>query len=212
MVEGPFGEYVGYMAGLKLPRPVIRVKAVTHRNNPILTMSCEGMPTTDTHTIMGVTRPGELLDAFRERGLPVTGVCMFAETGPYLAVVAIKATRNNLAEEIAHVIWATRIGRITPYIIVVEDDVDPFDLAQVIHAMITKCHPYRGIVRLEHTTAGVFMPWANEFERKYQVGAKVYFDCTWPLDWNPSIVPTKISFKKSYPLDIQKKALAKLYK
>ena len=36
MEEGPFGEYTGYQAKSSMPRPVYNVKAITHRNNPIL--------------------------------------------------------------------------------------------------------------------------------------------------------------------------------
>ena len=34
--EGPFGEFTGYYAADKRPRPVMRVDAIHHRNDPIL--------------------------------------------------------------------------------------------------------------------------------------------------------------------------------
>jgi len=39
MDEGPFGEYIRYYSGNKgkdYPKPVLRVKRILHRNNPIL--------------------------------------------------------------------------------------------------------------------------------------------------------------------------------
>jgi 4-hydroxy-3-polyprenylbenzoate decarboxylase len=42
MEEGPFGEFTGYVAGERLPRPTIRVTAITHRNDPILRGTVEG--------------------------------------------------------------------------------------------------------------------------------------------------------------------------
>ncbi len=212
MDEGPFGEYTGYVATLRGPRPAIHVKAVTHRNNPILTMTCEGVPTTDTHAITSITKSAELLEALRARGLPITGVYVPPQSCAMCPVVAVKPPFANVAGEIAHVIWATRIGRTTPYIIVVQDDVDPFDLSQVFHALITKCHPYRGITRLEHAVGQLYFPWENEHERQYLMGARAYFDCTWPVDWKPSVVPRKSSFEKVYPLEVQQKALAKWHK
>jgi len=209
MDEGTFGEYTGYVVGMREPRPVIHVKAITHRNNPILTMTNPGMPVYDGCVILSVTLAAEVLDELRARGLPVTGVSSFAETTQMLMVVAVKVPFANVAGEIAHIIWATRHGRSTPYVIVVEDDVDPFNLAEVLHALVTKCHPYRGIVRLEHTVAGGLVPFLNEYERKHLVGAKVYFDCTWPVDWDPSVVPTKSSFEKMYPSGVQQAALDK---
>jgi 4-hydroxy-3-polyprenylbenzoate decarboxylase len=126
-----------------------------------------------------------------------------------LTVVAVKTTFANIASQIADVIWSTRGGRAMPYLIVVNDDTDPFNMTQVIHTLVTKCHPYRGIVRREHTTALGYFPWQNQHERKYRVGAKAYFDCTWPLDWDPSQVPRKASFTNIYPEKVQQAALAK---
>ncbi len=36
VVEGPFGEFTGYYAGIAEPRAAFRVKAVLHRNDPIM--------------------------------------------------------------------------------------------------------------------------------------------------------------------------------
>ena len=38
--EGPFGEYTGFMASDRALRPVYHVTAITHRNNPILPVTC----------------------------------------------------------------------------------------------------------------------------------------------------------------------------
>lgn len=54
------------------------------------------------------------------------------ETSHMLTVVAVKAGFAQ-ADRIAHVIWASRTAFNTPYIIV-EDDVDPFNMPQVLHA------------------------------------------------------------------------------
>lgn len=209
MDEGPFGEYSGYMAGERAPRPVIHVKAVTHRSNPIFTMSCMGIPVDDC-CVMSLTKGARALEVLRAQGLPVTGVCVPPETSYLLAVVAVKAQYHGVAGDIAHAIWGHPIfGHTLPYVIVVEDDVDPFNMAQVFHALITKCHPYRGIVRLEYAAVISLIPWLSRHEQKYRLGARAYFDCTWPVDWDPADVPKRVSFAEMYPLEIQKKALDK---
>jgi 4-hydroxy-3-polyprenylbenzoate decarboxylase len=43
--EAPFGEYTGYRTSPREPRTVYRIKAITFRNNPILTVSNMGVPT-----------------------------------------------------------------------------------------------------------------------------------------------------------------------
>jgi 4-hydroxy-3-polyprenylbenzoate decarboxylase len=41
------------------------------------------------------------------------------------------------------------------------------------------------------------------------MGARVYFDCTWPVDWEASEIPKRMSFAEAYPEAIKKEALAK---
>ena len=205
MDEGPFGEYTGYRGGHKEPRPVIHVKAVTHRNNPVFAMSCMGVPIDDSHAVHCVTRSAGFLEALKEQGIPVSGVYVPPEAVTYLVVVAVKGSSVR-ADQIAHTIWASRAGGYTPYIIVVEDDVDPFNIAEVLHAVVTKCHPRRGIVALGGSIASALVPWANRHEQKHLLGAKVYFDCTWPPDWEPVDIPKKMSFDEAYPSEIQQKA------
>ena len=196
------------MTGHRELRPVIHVKAVTYRNNPILTMGNEGMPVTGTHATQSVTRSAECFEMLRTLGVPVTGAYEHTEGCTLLIVVAVRAGLAR-ADDVAHAIWASRLGVSTPYIIVVEDDVDPFDLKQVLHAVVSKCHPYRGIVRLERARGQALIPWLSRYEQQHLLGARVYFDCTWPPDWNPADVPGKCSFNNMYPMEIQQKAIAK---
>jgi 4-hydroxy-3-polyprenylbenzoate decarboxylase len=208
MEEGPFGEFTGYMGGHRELRPAIRVKAVTYRNDPILTVGNEGMPVTNTHAIASITWAAEFFELLRAHGYPVAAVAEPVEGVQMLAVVAIKADSCR-ADEVAHAIWGSRAGASTPYIIVVEDDVDPFDLGEVVHAIISKCHPSRGIVKADHCTGMALIPWLSRHEQKHLIGARAYFDCTWPRDWPSDEVPRKCSLKNIYPPEIQQKALDK---
>ena len=147
----------------------------------------------------------------KAHGYPVTAVSEPVEGVQLLAVVAIKANSCR-ADEVANAIWGSRAGASTPYIIVVEDDVDPFNLGEVVHAIISKCHPSRGIVKAEHCVGMALIPWLSRHEQKYLMGSRVYFDCTWPRDWPPDEVPKKCSFNNIYPKEIQQKALDKWHK
>ena len=110
----------------------------------------------------------------------------------------------NIAQKVASRIWGSSVGTNLPYVIVCDEDVDVYNITEVLHALATKCHPYRGIQRLEHTTGTAWMPFLNPYERKHYQGAKAYFDCTWPLDWDPETeVPKKTSFRTQYPRELQ---------
>jgi 4-hydroxy-3-polyprenylbenzoate decarboxylase len=207
MKEGPFGEFTGYVASLVEPRPYIRVKAITHRNDPILTMAATGV-FYEGLTASCTSRAAEVLEALRGRGLPVTGVSCPIEGHSLLVVVAVKSLFGNIAEQVAHVVWGSTAGMTKPYLIVVSEDVDPFNLAEVVHSLMSKCHPYRGIVQQQHTMANPLWPFLSAYERRQKLGARAYFDCTWPIDWAPADVPARVAFKEIYPPEVQRKAIA----
>lgn len=91
----------------------------------------------------------------------------------------------------------------------VDDDVDYTNMGEVIHAFTTKYDPVRGTQILPHTPGAILVPFASPQEKKNNSCSKVYFDCTWPLDWDKEDIPTKSSFKVIYPEEIQKKVLSK---
>ncbi len=202
--EGPFGEFTGYRASPRDKRPVYSVKAVTFRNDPILTMSCMGIPIDDCAAQMSVTGGAENLATLKREGIPVVDVCLYQEMAHFLIVVSTKTPYANIASRIATCLWGSDSGYTIPYVVVVNDDIDPHDIMQVMHALATKCHPYRGITRLEHAQGFSLQPFLSRPERLSKQGARAYFDCTWPLDWDPSIaIPPKASFNNIYSKEVQ---------
>jgi 4-hydroxy-3-polyprenylbenzoate decarboxylase len=140
--EGPFGEWTGYYSGGTIgtgePQPVIRVKAIYHRNNPIIEDEAPLWP--------GAVRvdlnlqAGTAWDQVESAGIQdVTGV--YAHTN-YLWAVAIKQRYAGHAKQAAHALLAAsaaaRQGR---YIVVVDEDIDPTNLKEVLWAMMTRVDP-----------------------------------------------------------------------
>ena len=125
-----------------------------------------------------------------------------------MVAVSVKVPYANVAQGVANAIWGSDQGYCSPYVIVLEDDVDPRDKSQVLHAIATKCHPWRGITRIEHSRATQLYPFLNLHERRYRLGSHVLFDCTWPVDWDPAIaVPPRSSFDNIYSKEVQKHVL-----
>ena len=100
--EGPFGEYTGYMAGGRAPRPVYRVKAITHRRRPILTMSNMGMPVDDCSLGMSLVWSEGIRNLLVDHGIPVTGVFNPPEMIISACFVGVKAIYSNIAVQIAN--------------------------------------------------------------------------------------------------------------
>jgi len=207
--EGPFGEYVGYRAGEKSPKPVFRVKAITHRDDPILTTSCIGVPVDDTHAIMPLTMGGEILDELRAKGLPIKMLHIPPEGVSHMIVISTRVPFPNFAKKLAHTVWGTTPGTYIYYVVVVNDDVDVTNMGEVLHAFTTKCHPHRGIHTFENSPVyPLVIPFLSPENRlKGTDGGYVLIDCTWPKDWPPESIPKKASFDILWPDNIQKKVL-----
>lgn len=206
--EGPFGEYTGYRGSIPMPRPIYRVKAITYRNNPILTMSNMGVPMDDSGITCTFMFAAIVTDQFRKLKWPVKAVYVPPEMAFSCVVVSTKIPYANFYEKITGAIRNIPLGGWIPYIIVVEDDIDPANMQQVLFALATKCHPSRGIMINDKAAGHPLMPFATTYERKYSLGAVTTFNCTWPVDWDPKIdIPQRVKFSEIYPKEIQDRVL-----
>jgi len=206
--EGPFVEYMGYEAGKSSPKPVFRVRAITYRNDPILTFANMGTPIHEGQSVTAFFKGAEVFSELRRLGLPVRGVYYPPYGVGHLAVVSTETPFINFARRVAHALWATKPGLFTYYIVVVDADVDPTNMDEVVHAMATKCHPFHGIHPVNHIPGfPVLLPFLPPKERLLGDAAGVVFDCTWPKDWPAEAVPLKATFENLWPREIQEKVL-----
>lgn len=207
--EGPFGEYTGYRSSPRALRSVYRVKAIAWREEPIFTMSNMGVPVDDCDVITSVSWRAEIRRLLEAEGIPITGVYCPPETIVNTVIVGVRTVYSNIASQIAALIFSNKST--APWfnqVIVVDADVDVYDLREVLHALTTKCHPVRGIRVFEHFPANPLTPFLSLQERTWGQGAKVLFDCTWPLHWSRETeVPPRASFEEMYPQEIKDRVL-----
>jgi len=206
--EAPFGEYTGYRTSPREPRTVYRVKAITYRNNPIITVSNMGIPTDEGQLLRSFSLGLEMRKLLESQGIPITGVYMLPESTHHMVVVGVRQAYANIASQIANLIYGSKLAPWFHMVIVVDEDTDIYSKDEVIHALSTKCHPSTGI-RIYHDHVGTPLnPFAPPEDRPYGKGAKVLFDCLFPLDWPKSDLPIKVAFNTMYPKEIQEKVLA----
>ena len=205
--EGPFGEYPGYRTQSMKDRHVMRVTAITHRNDPILTMTNMGVPADEGALIGTVTTAIRLKERLKRKGIPVVDVYLPPDTASHIAYISVaKYHAPDVAVQIREAMIARRSQ--VPKAIVVDDDVDVFDVGQVIHSFDTKCHPIRGITARAHESAIDLTPFLSPEERFKLHGATAVFDCTWPVDWSVDFDrPLRCSFNEVYPQEIKDKVL-----
>lgn len=206
--EGPFGEYSGYRASPRMPRPVYRVECITHRNNPILTASCMGTPIDESDLTHKLGSLGELRGDFKEAGVPVKALYYLPEAAGFLLIVAVEKKYSGLAYEVLSHLHSSKSGFGFLYIFICDDDVDPTDPEAVFHAFATKCHPKNGIQIKDFSVGWALVPFLDLHDRQFAKGCSVCFDCTWPVEWDPAKhVPQKVCFDKVYPEEVKRKVL-----
>jgi 4-hydroxy-3-polyprenylbenzoate decarboxylase/2,5-furandicarboxylate decarboxylase 1 len=142
-IEGPFGEVGGYSTP-KFPKPVIEVTAITHRKDPIFQAALTGMPTTENHILRQIPMEATYYWELKKRHPGVTAV-HFPAAGAilFLVIIAIKQTYLYEARNAIASMFATRRNKI---IIVVDDDVDIFDMEKVMWAVATRSRPEEDVV------------------------------------------------------------------
>ena len=126
--EGPFGEFTGYYASSPSEQPVVHVKRVYHRHDPILSIASPMRPPSDFSFSKCVMKAGMIWDEVERAGLSgVAGVWCHEFGGARMFnVIAIKQAYPGHARQAgllaAGCQSASYFGR---FVVVVDEDVDP---------------------------------------------------------------------------------------
>lgn len=135
--EGPFGESTGYY--LTYNNPVAKIKAITHRRNPIY------------HALMPFSSEESILLDFiweldkmeeLQKSFPFVEKVHFTNMG-LVAVVQIKKKGEKDGSDIIQHLFHHPFIKL---IIVVDDDIDPYDLKEVEWAIATRVQPDQDIL------------------------------------------------------------------
>src|SRR5262249_35978199 len=136
LLEGPFGEFTGYYAADKRPCPVMLVTAAHHRNEPIL-LGSPPMKPPRFHFGLPFRAAGIWSNLETAGVTDVVGV--WQHVAQLMTVVALKQRYDGHAKRAGLIAAANSyMGRV---VVVVADDVDPSDLADVMWAVTTRCEP-----------------------------------------------------------------------
>ncbi len=144
MDEGPFGEWTGYYAGGREPAPVMRVKAIRHRNDPILYGALTGRSPADAAYYRGLLRSAMIWDQVEGAGLPgIKGVWVHEASGARLWVtLSVEQMFAGHAQQVGIVASQCHAGSYANrFVVVVDDDIDPANNNDVIWAMSTRMDP-----------------------------------------------------------------------
>ncbi|MBI4493502.1 MAG: UbiD family decarboxylase [Chloroflexi bacterium] len=189
--EGPFGEYPGYYSPAG-PRPVFKLKAITHRRNPIYLAGMAGMPPTDNHGMKDIPFEAMLYDRLRQICPTIRDVCSTIGGVCKHVVISMRPTYLSQARDV--LLAALTTERIRPkLVIVVDEDVDARDPVQVEWALATRFQADRDTVVFPRAVA----QWLDPSTPLPDIGTVMGIDATRPYGqpfWEKVDVPGADSF------------------
>jgi len=194
--EGPFGEYTGYYSGVGTDmRNFIKVRCVTYRNNPIFWATTVGRAVTDTHMTMALTYGATLWQQLVDMRIPGLKAvyCPPEGSGRMLAIISIKQMYPGHANQVLTAAISTEMGAYgLKTVIVVDDDIDPWDLPRVLWALSFRAQPNRCeiIKRGRSTPLDPSLP-INERD----ITGRLLIDATIPYEWKEKPVPIELDPK-----------------
>ena len=205
--EGPFGDHTGFYS-LEDLYPVFHVSCITHRKDPIYATTIVGKPPMEDAwmgkaveriflPLMKLTIP-ELIDV----NLPIEGIFH------NLMIVSIRKSYPGQARKVMNAVWSLGQAMFTKCIVVVDEDVDVQNLADVTLKVLNHIDPERDI---QFTLGPVDS--LDHASRLPNYGSKMGIDATrkWPSEGFARPWPDEILMdaKTKALVDSKWKALAK---
>jgi 4-hydroxy-3-polyprenylbenzoate decarboxylase len=173
-----------------------------------MTVSNMGMPIDEGQLLRSFSMGLEMERLLRSQGLPITGVYMYPQSTHHTVVVGVKPAYTNIATQIANLAFGSKSSPFFYYIFVVEDDIDIYNWASVLHAFSTRCHPVTGIRVYKQGLCSPVTPFLEQKDLVQGNGAQVLFDCIFPIHWDRLTErPRLISFNTAYPEEIKERVL-----
>lgn len=175
-LEGPFGEFTGnYSGGHSMP--VIRIDRISYRTNPIFETLYLGMPWTEVDYLIGPATCVPLYKQLKDDFPEVQAVNAMYTHG-LLVIISTKKRYGGFAKAVGVRAMTTPHGLgYVKMAIVVDEDVDPFNLPQVMWALSTKVNPSSDLVQLPNMSVLALDPGSSPAG----ITDKLVIDATTPV-------------------------------
>jgi 4-hydroxy-3-polyprenylbenzoate decarboxylase len=185
--EGPFGEFTGYYAADARPCPVMVVAATHHRADPILLGS---PPMKPPRFHFGLPfRAASIWSNLETAGVTdVVGV--WQHVAQLMTVVALRQRYDGHAKRAALIAAAqSYMGRL---VVVVDEDVDPSDINDVMWAITTRCEPSEQVEIVRNAWSSALDPRIppDAKARGTTSHSKLIIEAVRPFAWKDKFPPT----------------------
>lgn len=218
-VEGPFGEFPGYLPDDSHEAPVATITCVTFRDNAILPICCPGIPVDSTLMTGGFCLSASSTIILREGGIPVIDTMCPFEASSHWLVIRVPDDWHDITglsidgfiDKIAKVFWTHHVGKACAKLIVVGEDIPPDNIDKVTWALATRNHPTKGVYHYpqydsEGTGLQVYLDVATKMRGH---GGLVIYSCLPIQEKVGHPLEPVLSFETNYPDPLQEKVLSK---
>ena len=207
--EGPFGEWTGYYASAAHMESRIEIKAIYHRNDPIILGFVPYHPPDGQALFRTFLRSPLIKEEMEKAGVPDVVATWAHEAGGarLFTAVSIKQRYPGHATQAGHIAAQCRAGAYCGrYVVVVDDDIDVTNLDEVIWAMCTRSDPATSIDIIKRAWSSRLDPRIPPKEK--EIGAlfnsRAIIDATRPYEWKDEFPLVNMS-----SLETRKKAMEK---
>ena len=195
-LEGPFGELMGYY-GNQAEQPIIEINCVTHRNNPLYQVA---FPCREEHVSNGLIREVELYNQLNNQVKAVD--VNVTEGGGYRFNAFVSIDKKDKGDGKSAILASLGSNRDLKQVVVVDSDVDIFDLQDMEWAITTRAQASKDFVIVPGGLGSGLEP----SHGLRGVTDKLGIDATKPIDdpeekFERAIIPKyeKIDIKKYFP-------------
>lgn len=180
-VEGPWGEATGYYASAPESKAVVRVRSISYRDEPIVHGAPPLKPFKGMKHFPVSTRTVTLWNDLENCSIPaIQGVW---EHTLGMIVISLQQKYAGHARQALLIAAGSRSTAGARFITVVDDDMDPTSINEVIWAMTSRCDPERDIEVICEGWTGAIDPLVTEEQcaRRDFTAGKVLVNACRPL-------------------------------
>ena len=178
--EGPLGEYTGYYTPGSM-KPIARVTAITHRNDPIFQCLLTGVPPQENHVLKQLPFEASFFKLMREQFPTIRKVAIPASGGvSFYMVIAMKERYGGEARQAILAAMGTNLR--PKHVVVVDPDIDVNDPDQVEWAIAFRTQPARDVIVVDQLPAGPLDPSvSDDIPLDQRRGSALGIDATYPF-------------------------------
>jgi 2,5-furandicarboxylate decarboxylase 1 len=156
IADGPYGEYQGCYSEAK-QAAVLKVTAITMRENPIYQTCLAGFPVTENHTLIEYGNAAYVYREVKKIVPEVKGIRLTpGGTFRHHVVVSIKKRQEEEARNVILALLASGVG--IKHVTVVDEDINVNDPLEVEWAASTRMQPDRDIIIIPRLATSTLDP------------------------------------------------------